>query len=152
HRLASMLRRSVSDLSFVQRIVITDESGLVMQDSLADSPTSATIEGADYYTYPRDYPSAAIYISAPFKDAVTGRWTIAMSRRLDASAREFAGVIVAFVDLAYFQHIYDTLNIGEHGLIQLFKRDGTTLIREPFEAEVYEQNPGDLQAFRGLIQ
>jgi PAS domain S-box-containing protein len=152
HRLASMLRRSVSDLSFVQRIVITDESGMIMQDSLADSPATATIESADYFTYPRDYPSAAIYISAPFKDAVTGRWMIAMSRRLDASAREFAGVIVAFVDLAYFQHIYDTLNIGEHGLIQLFKRDGTTLIREPFEAEVYEQKPGDLQAFRGLIQ
>jgi hypothetical protein len=43
HRLASMLRRSVSDLSFVQRIVITDESGNVMQDSLADAPVNATL-------------------------------------------------------------------------------------------------------------
>ena len=151
-RLASMLRRSVSDMSFVQRIVITDESGNVMQDSLEDAPLNASIANEGYFTYPRDYPSAAIYISAPFKDAQTGRWSIAMSRRLDASAREFAGVIVAFVDLAYFQHIYDTLNIGEHGLIQLFKRDGTTLIREPFQADVYEQKPGDREAFRSLIQ
>lgn len=152
HRLASMLRRSVSDMSFVNRIVITDESGNIMQDSLENAPVNASIANEDYYTYPRDYPSAAIYIGAPFKDAQNGRWTIAMSRRLDATAREFAGVIVAFVDLAYFQHIYDTLNIGEHGLIQLFKRDGTTLIREPFQADVYEQKPSDREAFRGLMQ
>ena len=151
-RLASMLRRSVSDLSFVQRIVITDESGNVMQDSLDDAPTNASIAEEGYFSYPRDYPSAAIYISAPFKDARTGRWSIALSRRLDATAREFAGVIVAFVDLGYFQRIYDTLNIGEHGLIQLFKRDGTTLIREPFQADVYEQKPGNREAFRGLMQ
>jgi PAS domain S-box-containing protein len=151
-RLASMLRRSVSDMSFVQRIVITDESGNIMQDSLEDAPLNANIANEGYFTYPRDYPSAAIYISSPFKDAQTGRWAIAMSRRLDASAREFAGAIVAFVDLTYFQHVYDTLNIGEHGLIQLFKRDGTTLIREPFQADVYKQKPEDRQAFRSLIQ
>ncbi len=152
HRLASMLRRAVSDMSFVHRIVITDESGNIMQDSLENAPVNANIANEGYYIYPRDYPSAAIYIGAPFKDAQNGRWTIAMSRRLDATAREFAGVIVAFVDLAYFQHIYDTLNIGEHGLIQLFKRDGTTLIREPFQADVYEQKPSDREAFRGLMQ
>src|SRR5262249_10508685 len=152
HRLTSMLRRSVTDMSFVQRIVITDESGNVMQDSLQNAPMNVNIANEGYFTYPRDYPSAAIYISAPFKDPLSGRSTIAMSRRLDASAREFAVAILAFVDLAYFQRIYVALNICEHGLVQLFKRDGTTLIREPFEAGVYDQKPTDRGAFRGLMQ
>jgi PAS domain S-box-containing protein len=151
-KLRSMLRRSVMDMSFVHRIVVTDETGDILQDSLEDPGPPANLAAESSFTVPRDYASAGIYISAPFKNRDNGRWSIAMSRRLEATAREFAGVIVAFVDLGYFQRIYDTLNIGEYGLIQLFKRDGTTLIREPFRADLYEQDPADLAAFRSLMQ
>ncbi len=151
-KLRSMLRRSVMDMSFVHRIVVTNESGEILQDSLEHPALPANIAGETYFAFPRDYASAGIYISAPFKSPDNGRWSIAMSRRLEATAREFAGVIVAFVDLGYFQRIYDTLNIGEHGLIQLFKRDGTTLIREPFRGDLYEQKAADLAAFRSLMQ
>jgi PAS domain S-box-containing protein len=151
-KVGAMLRRSVMDMSFVHRIVIADESGDIMQDSLQKPSGPGNIAAASYFTFPRDYASAGIYISAPFKSPDNGRWSIAMSRRLDATAREFAGVIVAFVDLGYFQRIYDTLNIERDGLIQLFKRDGTTLIREPFRADIYAQNADDLAAFRSLMQ
>ncbi|MGE0120499.1 MAG: PAS domain-containing protein [Dongiaceae bacterium] len=147
-----MLRRAIMDLSFVHRIIVVDEAGDIMRDSLKDPPAAANIAAESYFTFPRDYAAAGIYISAPFKSAASGRWSIALSRRLDASEREFAGVIVAFVDLGYFQRIYDTLNIGEGGLIQLFKRDGTTLIREPFRTDIYEQRADHLAAFRSLMQ
>jgi PAS domain S-box-containing protein len=150
-RLGAMLRRAAMDMSFVHRIVVADETGHIIQDSL-ERPIAENIAAESFFISPRDYGSAGIYISAPFKSPHNGRWSIALSRRLNATAREFAGVIVAFVDLGYFQRVYDTLNIGEDGLIQLFRRDGTTLIREPFRGEIYKQNAEDMAAFRSLMQ
>ena len=151
-KLHVMLRRSVLDMSFVDRIIVTDEAGNLLQDSRQDPAPATNVADEAYFTGPRDYAAAGVYIGAPFKDSNGGTWMIAMSRRISAPAHEFVGVAVAFVDLAYFQHIYDALSIGHDGLIQLLKRDGTTLIREPFNATVYEQSDEDRAAYRGLMQ
>ena len=151
-KLHVMLRRSVRDMSFVDRIAIVDESGSLMQDSREDPVPPTNVADEDYFTSPRDYGSAGVYVGAPFQDPTTGTWMFAMSRRISAQAHEFVGVVVAFVDLAYFQRIYDTLSIGRDGLIQLMKRDGTTLIREPFDSTIYQQRDADRAAFRGLMQ
>lgn len=151
-KLSAMLRRLTHELAHVRRIVVADEGGAILQDS-SDPPRAPTsISGFSYFTAPRDYPSGGIHISAPFRTADEGRWTIAMSRRIEAPAREFGGVIVAYVDVSYFQQIYDALQIGRDGLIQLFKRDGTTLIREPFLDAVYAQDDAAIARFRSLIQ
>ena len=151
-KLTAMLRHQAEEMAFVKRIVVADQDGMILQDSTDSPQPPGSIADQPYFTAQRDYPSAGIHVSPPFRPSSTDGWTIAMSRRIDAPGREFGGVVVAFISVNYFQQIYDSLQIGRDGMIQLFNRDGTTLIREPFHNKVYAQTENDKTRIRSLIQ
>jgi signal transduction histidine kinase/DNA-binding response OmpR family regulator len=79
---------------------------------------------------PDSVPAAAaslseggLFIGKPVLGKVSGRWTIQLSRRIDAANGQLLGVAVASVDPGYFEGVYRGVALGAQGLVSLVGLD-----------------------------
>ncbi len=88
------------------------------------------VAGSDYFQALRNAATPRPYLSQPVQSD-SGTWTIYLARRVEGRSGRFIGLVVAAIDLAYFENLYKTLEIGGHGAVSLWRRDGTLLARYP---------------------
>jgi len=84
----------------------------------------------DYYTHFRDHDDAGIFIGAPRPDRVTGTWTFFLGRRVSGPHGEFLGVLIALIEIRYFEDFYRVIN-PQGGSIGIFRGDGIMIARYP---------------------
>ena len=85
----------------------------------------------DYFKQQKENAKAGLVISPPLISRSTGKWTIILSRRISFEDGSFAGVVVAVLNLDYFQHFYRTLNLGSQGMVGLYDKDLRMVARFP---------------------
>jgi len=68
--------------------------------------------------------SSALYIGATLTGKVSGKRTIQISRALRNAAGQLSGILVVSVNPAYFEQIYQGLQLGQLGAIELTGADG----------------------------
>ena len=66
---------------------------------------------------------AGIYVSAPIVSRITGKTTIALSRRLNDAYGTFAGVVFASFDLDYLTGFFSDLAIGQNSSFSIVGHD-----------------------------
>ncbi len=62
-------------------------------------------------------------ISAPGIGAVSGRWSVFATRRLNSADGSYGGTVGIAFDPEYFSNFFSSLNIGEHGLVAIVGTD-----------------------------
>ena len=75
-----------------------------------------------------DQDDGMLYIGKPVLGRLSGRWTIQLTRRLNAPNGRFAGVITASIDPAYFARIYDGVDLGADAHIALVGMDSVVRV------------------------
>src|SRR5262249_6111753 len=69
-------------------------------------------------------------------------------RRMNAPDGRFLGVIVAVIDIAYLQSLFDSVHLPHSPLYLLLRQDGTVLVRFPDErVPPGEKLPADSQRY-----
>src|SRR5205814_796630 len=82
-----------------------DSIGLVGVDGRLISgsrqwPVSAIdLADRDYFTYFREHDDPGVFIGKPARNRASGDWAFFVARRINGATGEFAGVVVASVDL-----------------------------------------------------
>jgi PAS domain S-box-containing protein len=71
-----------------------------------------------------------------------------VSNRFAAPTGAIRGVLVAVVEPAYFQRIYDSMDTGAKGFVTLFTRRGWIAARSPFDDGLLGRNWADSPMFR----
>lgn len=93
--------------------------------SLGESPN---------HLHHRDHPDHRLFVSAPhpahFGDE-TGRWVITVSRRIESFDGQFAGVVGAVLSLDHLLEFYNTLRVGDDGLVGLLSGEGVLIASSP---------------------
>src|SRR5260370_41912227 len=84
----------------------------------------------DYFTHFRDHDDSGIFIGAPRRDQVSGEWTFFLGRRISGPRREFLGVLLALIEIRYFEDFYQAINL-RGGSVAIFRDDGTMVARYP---------------------
>ena len=84
----------------------------------------------DYYTHFRDHNDAGMFIGAPRPDRRTGAWTFFLGRRVSGPHGEFLGVVLALIEIRYFEEFYQAIN-PRGGSVAVFRGDGTLVARHP---------------------
>ncbi len=84
----------------------------------------------DYFTHFRDHNDAGIFIGAPRPDLRTGEWTFFLGRRISGPRGEFLGVLLALIEIQYFEDFYQAIN-PRGGSVSIFRDDGTMIVRYP---------------------
>jgi signal transduction histidine kinase len=129
----SILQSSADGQGAIHSMSIRDARGVLTDITLlAQSPRLDTSH-SDYFLAHRDSRLMGAFVGTPIKSIVTGEWMIPISRRLNGPDGEFVGVVVATLPVNFYSDFFKSLQIGSHGILDIFRADGTTLVREPAE-------------------
>jgi|HubBroStandDraft_1064217.scaffolds.fasta_scaffold02253_2 two-component system sensor histidine kinase/response regulator len=150
-RLDRLLARRYAELPLLNSLTIYDRNGDALATShAADLPRFNTSD-RDYMIYHRDHPDRGPHLGPPVISRSSGLWVIPLSRRFDGPDGSFAGVVLATLDISYFNGFYDTFDIGHHGSIMLALRDGTLLVRRPLGTAAIGQSFADSSLFADYL-
>lgn len=117
-------------------ILLLDKHGDVLADSSLIEPKPANFADRDYFVAHVFNRDTGMFISRPFKPrcdcADSDQWRISFSRRISSPSGEFMGVAVASMRLAYFDELFNSLNIGSDSTLNIINNDGILLAQKPY--------------------
>lgn len=130
-RMHEYLRATAASVEQIQGLFIYDKDGNWAATSLSHMPTNANNADREYFQFHKSIDSALPHIGQAIRSRTTGDWIIPISRRVNDSAGNFAGVVLATIELNYFDRFFDRFDIGKRGVITLAMADGIVLARRP---------------------
>lgn len=116
-------------------ILLLDAHGEVLADSSLIDPKPGNFADRDYFLAHAFNRDTGMFISRPFKPRCDcddrDEWRISFSRRISSATGEFLGVAVASMRLAYFDKLFNSLNIGNGSALSIINDDGILLAQKP---------------------
>jgi diguanylate cyclase (GGDEF)-like protein len=119
-------------------IQVFDADGRLTIDATTLDPVAENRSDEDYFKVHRDNPDAGLYISRPMLHR--GAYAIVLSRRITGDDGRFVGVVAGSIRFSYFHELFGKLHIGQDDVINVFRRDGTVIMRTPFDLDIIGQN------------
>ena len=146
----SFLREQIRLLPMVRAMWVLDTQGRIALDTdvgniglnLADRP---------YFQAQLAASGAGFMLAKPVRSRTTGTWLITATRPVHALNGRFDGVIVAAVEPPYFDRLWQSAGLGPKGAVALFDRDGTLMMRSPFDDAALGRTPADLHILGPLL-
>ena len=111
-----------SDLAIQFAIVGSD--GLISATSFSPNPPATYVGDREYFQAHINSSKDELYISAPVIGRLSKTPIIQLSRRLTAPDGSFGGIILASFNALDLQKFYNSIDVGEHGIISLIGFDG----------------------------
>jgi len=112
-------------------VFITNAAGQNIYDSMGPQARPVNIADRAFFRAQQAQDNLGLIISPPLLSRFTGTWVLALVRRINHPDGTFAGVAVGTIEIAWFQSLFNALNVGNHGIINLVSTDGVLLARRP---------------------
>lgn len=114
--------------------ILSDISVIGRDGSLLFSEANATIQGLELAERKEllrsiEIKNDTLFISKPFFNKLSNRWSIQFSRKLFNTNGSFAGIIIISVPPAIFSDFFQSVDIGHKGAVTLFGTDRYILAR-----------------------
>ena len=132
-------------------MLVTNKQGDVAANSLSDAPINYNLAGREHFLVHRQRPDVGLYISRVFEGRVANDKIIALSRRINSPDGSFDGIVSGAMKIAYFQDLFDKLEIGAKGSVTLFRSDGRVIMRRPYREADIDKDLGNTAAFRTYL-
>ena len=111
---------------------IFDANGDVLYTSARASALRAQISDRSYFRLLRDNPQAGLVFSEVLVSRSTGRPSMIAARALRDGQGAFRGVVFAGIELEHFQKLFQSLDLGAHGVVAIRRSDDfTQVVRWP---------------------
>jgi diguanylate cyclase (GGDEF)-like protein len=133
-RLQPVLVNYVATTAQLHGIFVFDAQGRWLVNSEARPFPSANNSDREYFIHHRDSLSALRYVGKPVISRSTGAWVVPVSQRINGPDGEFAGVVLATIQIDYIRQLMAQYQIGQQGALTLLEDDGTLVARRPFAA------------------
>ena len=143
-------KRQISGVRQLLAVVLADAAGRVEVSTRAATDEALPAAGMALLARYRAEPALGVTFSEPFRQD-DGRWTILVARRIDGPDKRFDGLAVGFLNVAYFEDFYRSVELSENGAIFLHRRDGVVLAHFPHDENMYGQSFADLPPFRDVL-
>ncbi|TNC07582.1 GGDEF domain-containing protein [Methylobacterium terricola] len=112
---------------------VLDENGDGVADAAQVPVRKVNYADRAYFQVHKARADLGLHISAPLVSRLTGARTIVLSRRIDKADGSFGGIALATLRLSYFRRMFDQIALGRDGAINLYERDGTRVMRPPYD-------------------
>jgi diguanylate cyclase (GGDEF)-like protein len=130
-RLQPVLVNYAAGTEQLHSLFIFDKRGKRLLSSEASVSPIPGVESRDYFSYHRNNLSLMRHVGKPIISRLSGLWLIPVSRRFNDLDGEFAGVVMATIEVAHIQKLLSVYQIGQAGAISLNLSDGSLLSRRP---------------------
>jgi len=127
------LARLVNNINLKNNLI--SQFGIVGPDGLVGALSGGRVHSnqpmsdRSYFRFQANAKNDQLFISEPLVGRGSGNPVIVLSRRLTASDGSFGGVIRAAIDIPELQRFYDSVDIGQGGIIALVGFDGIVRAR-----------------------
>ncbi len=150
-RLDDMLRRRIEGVRQVSEVSVFDTTGAILSSSrpLAERRPLPPA-GQTLMAFHATHPTTGLQISEPLRIG-NGPWLTLLSRRLDNADGSFAGIVVAQLNLLYFEEFYKAVELSENGAIVLHRRDGVVLARYPHSDSIIGSSFAESPPFKETL-
>jgi diguanylate cyclase (GGDEF)-like protein len=125
-------------------IQVFDAEGKLTIDASTLDPAPDNRGEEEFFAVHRDRPDAGLFISRPTLHR--GAYAIVLSRRITGADGGFLGVVAGSIRFSYFHELFGRLHLGSDDTIAVLRRDGTVIMRTPFDLDVIGKNLGHLTA------
>lgn len=126
----AFLNSQIEHVPEVAVIQIVDAAGNHIYSSLDPVP-HINVADRSHFTRQRDDAAAGLVISPPLISRTTGKWALILTRRLNFEDGSFAGTVNVNLNMEYFEHFYQSIDMGEHGLVALYDKELRLAVRYP---------------------
>jgi diguanylate cyclase (GGDEF)-like protein len=130
-------------------IEVLDTSGRLIVDAATLDPLPEDHADEEFFRIHRDHPGVGLYISPPMLHR--GAYSIVLSRRISGEDGRFVGVVAGSIRFTYFHELFDRLQLGPDDIITVLNRDGTVIMRTPFDLDVIGKNFGSSPGVRKVL-
>jgi diguanylate cyclase (GGDEF)-like protein/PAS domain S-box-containing protein len=120
---ASLQRADLLPADVAIGVAIADTTGRIVASDHAPN-LAISIADRDYFKALASNGSSDLYIGEPLRHKATDRWVVPAARRLNLPDGSFAGVVIIWVDPAYFTNFFDAATLGPTGSVSLLGTDG----------------------------
>ena len=110
-------------------IEVLDRNGWVVAASRSSMMLPANAAGTSYFEYQRTAAGDDLRMEMRRQDGPDSLWQLVLTRRIVNAAGAFDGIVRGSIDVTLFQELFDTMDIGNGGVVSLFMRDGTVVAR-----------------------
>ncbi|WP_321866679.1 sensor domain-containing diguanylate cyclase [Paraburkholderia tropica] len=118
---------------YIDGALYADAHGHVVDSQDGRAYPNVNLADRDYFRAQERSRSQGMYISDPFRSRVNdGQYAIGLSRRISDYEGEFGGVVLLTLRLAYFQQLFNRIDVGPNGNVFIMLDDGTLLARKPY--------------------
>ena len=122
-------------------IQVFDAEGQLTIDASTLDPAPENRGDEEYFQVHRDQPDAGLFISRPMLHH--GAYAIVLSRRITGADGRFLGVVAGSIRFSYFHDLFGRLQLDPDDIITVLRRDGTVIMRTPFDLDVIGKNIGN---------
>lgn len=130
--LERLLSAQRSELPQLHGLFVYDETGRWVANSNGAVMPEANNADREYFIFHRDHPDRGPHIGPSIKSRSSGEWIMTVSRRINHADGSFAGVALATVYLSHFLALYDSIDLGSNGVINLIADNANIVVRRPF--------------------
>jgi signal transduction histidine kinase len=115
----------------VRSLSITESDGIPRYRSDGKVIPGLDLSKRPYFIALRDGPSSGLFITEPLVTRNRRSNIVVLGRRLQDEHANFLGVVSAIIDLQNFEDLYGAVKLGGGDNVELLRRDGTLLVRNP---------------------
>src|SRR5580658_1911285 len=131
HDVHLMLGERLIGLPQLNALILYGTDGHVVNTTRSWPVPDVNVSTAGYFKAIMGDPAKDMLITEPFQYKTDGMWTLFFIRKLHGADGQPSGLLVAAVELSYFEAFYRAISVGEEGSISLLRSDGVQLARYP---------------------
>ena len=150
-QLYDILKTSQADTAIFHNLFIINADGMVAALTSEFPVRDIDTSNRAIFRFHKSNNTNQIYISQPYKSAISGHWLLAISKRISNKDGSLRMIVGTSLDTAYFSSFYSSLHLGINDRILLIRKDGALLTQAPFDATSAQSSIAESEFFRHLL-
>lgn len=132
-------------------MIVINEHGDVIADLDAVPPREGNYADRDYFQVHKARAGLGLFVGQPMVSRLTGERMLPFSRRVSKPDGSFGGVVMGSLKLSFFTRMFSRVDLGRDGAINLYRLDGTRIIRQPYVDADVGKNIAEAPTFQGFL-
>jgi signal transduction histidine kinase len=148
----SLLHKNAEDIPQIGSLSFIDASGQMKSISLPTITDLPDMTNRPLYRFHRENSVDELFMNPPVKSRITGKWRLLLSRRVNTPSGAFAGIVMAAINISYFEKLYLSVVTDRNGRFSLASNTGDYLVLVPSTEEVYSSGKKTAPFFRKMVE